>query len=73
MNQDDYKALKRQSTAQGMAIGLILFLPVGFLLSIAVDNYAFIGIGLPIGVAIGAAIGQNLFQRKLKELDNEGN
>jgi hypothetical protein len=70
---NDLEALKRQTTGQGMAIGMALFLPAGFILSIAIDNFAFIGIGLPIGVAVGVAIGEGLYQRKLKERGNESN
>lgn len=67
----DYEALKREATGLGMAIGMLLFLPVGFILSIATDNFAFIGLGLPIGVAVGAGIGNSLLQRRLREFGNE--
>ena len=73
MNQDDYKALKRQATGQGMAIGIGLFLPFGVLISILTDNFAFIGVGLPIGVAVGIAIGKSLLRRKVAEWGNESN
>lgn len=69
---NDLEALKRKTTGQGMAIGMVLFLPVGFILSIAIDNFAFVGIGLPIAVAVGAAIGKSLYQRKMRERGNEG-
>jgi hypothetical protein len=69
----DKKALKRQTMGQGMAIGMVLFLPAGFILSIAIDNFAFVGIGLPIAVAVGVAIGESLYKRKLEESGNENN
>ena len=68
---NDLKALKRQTMGQGMAIGMVLFLPAGFILSIAIDNFAFVGIGLPIAVAVGVAIGESLYKRKLAERGNE--
>lgn len=70
---NDLEALKRQTTGQGMAIGMVLFLPFGLIITILTDNSAFIGVGLPIGVAVGAAIGQSLYQRKMRERSNESN
>ena len=67
----DQEALKRKAMGQGMAIGMVLFLPVGLILSILIDNFAFIGVGLPIGVAVGVAIGKSLYQRKMQERGNE--
>jgi hypothetical protein len=41
-----------------LAIGMAAFgIPFGLVFSTALDNYAFIGIGLPIGMGIGIAIG----------------
>jgi hypothetical protein len=68
---NDLEALKRKTMGQGMAIGMVLFLPAGFLLSIAIDNFAFVGIGLPMAVAVGITIGKSLYQRRLKERGNE--
>ena len=67
----DQEALKREPMGQGMAIGTVLFMPFGLIISILTDNSAFIGVGLPLGVAVGVAIGEDLYQRKLKERGNE--
>jgi hypothetical protein len=41
-----------------MAVGMSAFgIPMGVAFSAALNNYGFIGIGLPIGMAIGIAIG----------------
>ncbi len=67
----DQEALKRQTMGQGMAIGMVMFIPFGIILSILIGNFAFIGMGLPLGVAVGVAIGESLYQRKIKEYENE--
>ena len=41
-----------------MSLGMATFgIPMGVAFSASLDNYAFIGIGLPIGMVIGMAIG----------------
>ena len=41
-----------------MSLGMAAFgIPMGVAFSASLDNYAFIGIGLPIGMVIGMAIG----------------
>ncbi len=40
--------------ATGIALGLIF----GVALSVAVDNFAFLGVGIAIGTALGAAFSQ---------------
>ncbi len=67
----EQEALKRETMGQGMAIGMVLFIPVGVIFSILIGNFAFIGMGLPLGVAVGVAIGEDLYKRKIKEYDNE--
>ena len=68
---NDQENLKRQTMGQGMAIGMVLFIPVGVIFAILIGNFAFIGMGLPLGVAVGVAIGESLYQRKIKEYENE--
>ena len=44
--------------AAWMSIGMAAFgVPFGMIFSMALDNFAFLGIGLPIGISIGIAIG----------------
>ncbi len=44
---------------QWLAIGMAVFgMPFGLMFGMALDNLAFLGIGLPIGMSIGIAIGQ---------------
>ncbi len=68
---NDQENLKRQTMGQGMAIGMVLFIPVGVIFAILIGNFAFVGLGLPLGVAVGVAIGEDIYQRKLKERGNE--
>lgn len=43
---------------QWMVLGMSVFgLPLGVAFSVALDNFAFVGIGLPIGLSIGMAVG----------------
>ena len=69
----EQEALKRETMGQGMAIGMVLFIPFGIILSILIGNFAFIGMGIPLGVSVGVAIGEDLYKRKIKELGNESN
>lgn len=51
-----------------MSLGMLFFgLPFGFIFSITLDNFAFIGIGLPIGLSIGLAIGMTMDEKAKKE------
>lgn len=44
-----------------LALGIASFgIPLGTVFSISLDNYAFIGVGLPIGLALGIAVGSSL-------------
>jgi hypothetical protein len=44
--------------SEWMAIGMAAFgIPIGVAFGVAVDNTAFVGIGLPIGLAIGLSLG----------------
>ena len=52
-----------------IALGMVLFgMPLGIAMGTALDNFAFIGIGLPIGLPIGIAIGN----QKDKKAEEEG-
>ena len=49
---------KNYYQTQWMVLGMIIFgLPFGLMYSLALDNFAFFGIGLPIGMPIGLALG----------------
>jgi hypothetical protein len=51
-----------------MAIGMSAFgMPIGIALSVALDNFAFIAIGLPIGMPIGMAVGSAMDKRAEEE------
>jgi hypothetical protein len=53
---------------QWMALGMTIFgLPLGVAFAFAIDNMAFLAIGLPIGMPIGMAVGANLDQKAAKE------
>ena len=42
-------------------------MPLGVAFSVALDNFAFIGIGLPIGMSIGMALGAGMDKKAAKE------
>lgn len=49
---------KNYYTTTWLVLGMTIFgLPFGLIFSVALDNFAFIGIGLPIGMPIGMALG----------------
>jgi len=50
--------------AQGMAV---FGIPLGVVLGAALDNMAFMGVGLPLGLAIGAAVGSQMDQKAAAE------
>jgi hypothetical protein len=48
----------RYYTSQWMVLGMSIFgVPFGVIFGLALDNMAFLGIGLPMGMPIGMAIG----------------
>lgn len=54
--------------SQWTAIGMAVFgMTFGVVFATALDNMAFIGIGLPIGMAIGIGIGTTMDQKAAKE------
>lgn len=51
-----------------IAIGMAVFgLPIGVGFGSALDNMAYIGIGLPIGIAIGISVGMGLDKKALEK------
>ncbi|GGG09466.1 hypothetical protein [Pontibacter amylolyticus] len=51
-----------------MALGMSAFgLPFGVVFSLALKNFAFIGLGLPIGIGIGIAVGTKLDEKAKAE------
>lgn len=51
-----------------MPIGMSVFgIPMGLAFGVALDNFAFLGIGLPIGMAIGMAVGAGMDQKAAAE------
>lgn len=56
-----------------LALGMAAFgIPFGTIFSISLDNFGFIGLGLPIGMALGISIGTSLdkkAQENGKQLD----
>lgn len=53
---------------QWMALGMAAFgVPLGVAFGLALDNMAFLGIGLPIGLSIGLALGSSMDQKAQQE------
>lgn len=51
-----------------MVLGMSAFgVPLGVAFGVALDNMAFIGIGLPIGMSIGLAVGGGMDEKAKKE------
>lgn len=51
-----------------LAIGMAVFgLPIGIIIGFALDNMAFLGIGLPMGLAVGIAIGTGMDKKAQEE------
>lgn len=42
-------------------------LPIGIIIGFALDNMAFLGIGLPMGLAVGIAIGTGMDKKAQEE------
>ena len=59
-DQDKKKYPEGHFVGLGMAFGVAIFAGLGVPLSIATDNYAFVGIGPAMGVGVGLAIGTGL-------------
>lgn len=47
----------------GMAIGMILFMPLGVVLLIVTDTPGLLGVGPAAGIGVGLAIGEELYRR----------
>ena len=51
-----------------LAFGMAVFgIPFGVIFSVSLQNYAFIGIGLPIGMGVGIAIGSSMDKKAKTE------
>ncbi len=60
METNDRKYPEGHFLALWMGIGIALFSGLGIVISVADQNYAFLGMGPAIGVAFGLAIGQGM-------------
>ncbi len=66
-NNNDEKRTKDQYMGIGMAIGMLMFTPVGLVLAIVTGSFGLLGIGPGLGVGVGIAIGEKLHQRSLEK------
>jgi hypothetical protein len=66
-NQQRQKQEMEHYRGIGMAIGMLLFMPVGLVLFILLDNPGMLGVGPGVGVAVGLALGEGLYRRKRRE------
>jgi hypothetical protein len=58
---------KSEYMGRGMAIGMIVCMPLGVALFIITGNPGLLGIGPAVGVAMGVAIGEGLYQRSTRQ------
>jgi hypothetical protein len=58
---------KNEYMGRGMAIGMIMCMPVGVALFIITGNPGLLGIGPAVGIALGVAIGEGLYQRSTRQ------
>lgn len=59
---------KNHHRDQWMALGMSVFgIPMGIAFGASLDNYAFLGIGLPMGMAIGLAVGSSMDKKAEQE------
>ena len=68
MNSQKHEPRKRNYMVIGPLAGGLLGAMFGIILSLAVDNFAFIGVGVALGTSVGAAIGQDLHLKEGNEV-----
>ncbi len=66
LEQDFQLVGKGHYQSKWMAFGIMFGITLGPIFSAALNNYAFVGIGLPIGMAVGIALGAEK-DKKAKE------
>ena len=66
-DKNEKKYPKGHFIGMWMGIGIAIFSGIGIPLSIALNNYAFVGMGPALGVAVGLSIGQGIETKHLKE------
>jgi hypothetical protein len=59
---------KQKSQADRMAMGMALGAPAGVLLSVLLDNWGLVG----VGIALGAALGLAFSERSTGDADTKG-
>ena len=67
MDDKDKKYPEGHFLGMWMGIGIAIFSGLGIPISIATDNFGFIGIGPALGVAFGLSIGQSIENNYKKE------
>ena len=69
-NANDRVSKTTNHKSLGLALGLLFGAGLGTVLSVALDNPAFIGVGAGAGISIGLAIGSGL-ERRGADTDSE--
>ena len=68
VEKEEQLTAKNHFQNQWIALGMTVFgLPMGVAMAISLNNWSFVGIGLPIGLAIGAGYGSQLDKKALEE------
>lgn len=57
--------LKQHYQSKGIGIGIAIFMPIGMVLSMLLDNPGMLGLGPAIGISIGVAIGEALYKKEV--------
>ena len=70
-NREGQSKEKSHYLGMGMAIGMIIFAPLGIILAIATDTPGLLGIGPAMGVGVGIALGEGLYRRSLPDQEEK--
>ncbi len=57
--------LRQECRRRGLAIGMVIFVPLGVVIPLATRNYGLMGSGVALALPLGVAFGERLYQREI--------